>query len=149
MYGKQLGEMAWMDLSVPDACVVSDFYQTVLGWSIEPVEMTLSNGKYNDFVMTSAAEPSLNETDDKQKENVPSPTQGLVTGICHAKGENKDMPAVWLPYFLVKDLDESIVKMMANAGTLATKIKNIGNDRYVVIKDPAGAMAAIYQKGEV
>ncbi|PKI16837.1 VOC family protein [Colwellia sp. 12G3] len=145
MYGNKLGEMAWMDLSVPDAKAISDFYQVVLGWRCEPVEMTLDNDTYSDFVMTSPTALVLDETD---KEKPASAIQSLVTGICHAKGENQDMPAVWLPYFLVKNLDESILKVKDNGGTLATKIKNIGADRYVVIKDPAGAMAAIYQKVE-
>lgn len=169
MYGEKLGEMAWMDLSVANAEVVSHFYQSVLGWHSEPVSMTLGDEKYHDFVMTSATEPNVfsqasrvseentNRGSDEgsnqgTEENIPSPSatastpKSLVTGICHARGENQDMPAVWLPYFLVKDLDESADKVVGNGGSLVTKVKNVGADRYLVIKDPAGAMAAIYQK---
>ena len=144
MYGNKIGEMAWMDLSVPNAGEVSDFYQAVLGWSVEPVGMTLDNESYNDFVMTAPKPNSINKKND---ESAPS-EQTFMTGICHAKGDNQDMPASWLPYFLVKDLDASIVKVIENKGTLATKIKSIGADRYAVIKDPSGAMVAIYQKKE-
>ena len=161
MYGEKLGEMAWMDLSVANAEVVSHFYQSVLGWHSEPVSMTLGDEKYHDFVMTSVTEPNVfsqasrpgkENTNKGTAENIPSPSatastpKSLVTGICHARGENQDMPAVWLPYFLVKDLDESADKVVENGGSLVTKVKNVGADRYLVIKDPAGAMAAIYQK---
>jgi predicted enzyme related to lactoylglutathione lyase len=143
MYSKQLGEMAWMDLSVLNAKAVSEFYQAVLGWEVEPVNMTDNNESYQDFVMTSVS----TTTKDEKTENSDSSPSTLMTGICHARGDNQDMPAVWLPYFLVNDLDESILKVTNNGGALETKIKNIGADRYVVIKDPAGAMVAIYQKG--
>ncbi|KGJ95141.1 VOC family protein [Colwellia psychrerythraea] len=160
MYGEGLGEMAWMDLSVPDAQAVSAFYQNVLGWDREPMAMTLDNETYNDFIMTSAiksdelSEVTGTDKDDSvnegESENASSclKSSSLVTGICHARGENKDMPAMWLPYFLVKDLDESIGKVVVYGGSLFTNIKNVGEDRYVVFKDPAGAMAAIYQKAE-
>ena len=161
MYGEKLGEMAWMDLSVADAEVVSHFYQSVLGWHSEPISMTLGDEKYHDFVMSSATEPNVfsqasrvseEYTNQGTEENIPSPSalsstpKSLVTGICHARGENQYMPAVWLPYFLVKDLDESADKVVGNGGSLVTKVKNVGAERYLVIKDPAGAMAAIYQK---
>jgi predicted enzyme related to lactoylglutathione lyase len=142
MYSKKLGEMAWMDLTVVNAKAVSQFYQTVLGWDIEPVNMTENDESYQDFSMT-----SVNTTKDAEVEGSDPSPSSLMTGICHARGDNQDMPAVWLPYFLVKDLDESILKVTNNGGALATKIKNLGTDRYVVIKDPAGAMVAIYQKG--
>jgi len=32
MYGNNIGDLAWMDLSVPNAEQVKDFYQKVLGW---------------------------------------------------------------------------------------------------------------------
>ena len=143
MYSKQLGEMAWMDLSVVNARAVSQFYQAVLGWEIEPVNMTENDESYQDFVMTSVSTTPMEVTD----EDSASSASNLMTGICHARGDNQDMPAVWLPYFLVKNIDESILKVTNNGGTLETKIKNIGSDRYTVIKDPAGAMVAIYQKG--
>jgi len=142
MYSKQLGEMAWMDLTVVNAKAVSEFYQAVLGWDIEPVTMSENDESYQDFVMTSV---NTTKKDVEVENSDPSPSS-LMTGICHARGDNQDMPAVWLPYFLVKDLDEAILKVTNNGGALETKIKNIDADRYVVIKDPAGAMAAIYQK---
>jgi predicted enzyme related to lactoylglutathione lyase len=121
----KIGEMAWLDLTVVNATEVKDFYQKVVGWQAEDVAM----GDHNDYVMNSPE------------------TLEAVSGICHAKGENADMPAAWLPYFLVKDLHESIAHVTKLGGELVTEIKQAGNDKYVVVKDPAGAVCSLYQKG--
>lgn len=56
------------------------------------------------------------------------------------------MPAAWLPYFLVADVELAAAKVQAEGGELVSEIKSIGDDKYVVIKDPAGAQSALYQK---
>ena len=121
-----IGEMVWMDLTVGNASEVKGFYQNVIGWKSDAIAM--NNGEYNDFSMNLA---SNNEA---------------VTGICHAKGPNADMPAAWLPYFLVADINDSVEQVSGQGGELVTPIKSMGSDKYVVIKDPAGAMCALYQK---
>jgi predicted enzyme related to lactoylglutathione lyase len=121
----KIGEMAWLDLSVKDADQVKDFYQSVIGWKAEAVSM----GNYNDYTMM-------------------SPQSGdAVGGVCHAQGCNSDLPAAWLPYFLVENVAESVEQVLANGGEMITEIKLMGDDKYAVIKDPAGAVCAIYQKG--
>ena len=121
----QIGEMAWLDLSIDNAEEVSEFYQNVIGWQVQQVSM----GDYSDYAMVSAisGEP--------------------VAGVCHAKGPNKDLPPSWLPYFLVEDIEKAIAQVKDSGGTLVTELKSMGSDKYVVIKDPAGAVCAIYQKG--
>jgi len=116
--------MAWLDLSVGDAKNVKSFYEEVIGWKSENISM----GEYDDYAML---EPSDNEA---------------VAGVCHAKGVNKGLPPAWLPYFLVVDIDTSIKAVLEKGGTLVTDIKTMGSDKYAVIKDPAGAACAIYQK---
>lgn len=121
----KIGEMAWLDLSVKDADQVKDFYQNVIGWKTEAVSM----GNYDDYTMI-------------------SPQSGdAVGGICHAQGCNSDLPPAWLPYFLVENVVKSVEQVLANGGEMVTEIKSMGDDKYVVIKDPAGAVCAIYQKG--
>ncbi|MBL4940790.1 MAG: VOC family protein [Colwellia sp.] len=137
MYGDKIGEMAWMDLSVPNAELVKGFYQQVLGWQSEAVNMSCDGESYVDFSMS----VKQSDTTAEQNEN-----NGFATGICHAKGANADMPAVWLPYFLVSDIDVAVGKVQMLKGRLVTNIKNMGDDRYVVIEDPAGAKCALYQK---
>jgi len=122
MLNKQ-GKMAWMDLTVPNAEQVKDFYQEVVGWEVEEVSM----GDYNDYSMMSPIDKKA------------------VTGICHAKGPNADIPASWMPYFIVTDLNASIQSVEKQGGEVLTSIKSMGEtDKYVFIKDPAGAMCALY-----
>ncbi len=119
-----IGEMAWIDLSVQNAGEIKDFYQEVIGWQSEAVSM----GDYDDYAMNS---PETGEA---------------ITGICHAKGVNSDLPATWMPYFIVADIEHSTAQVSAQGGELLTPIKSMGNDKYVVLKDPAGAICALYQK---
>jgi predicted enzyme related to lactoylglutathione lyase len=68
------GQIGWIDLTVPDATGLRDFYQGVTGWTPSPVK----TGDYHDFCM-----------------HPPGDSQP-VAGICHAKGENVGLPTVWL-----------------------------------------------------
>ncbi len=136
MYGNNIGDMAWMDLSVPNAEQVKDFYQKILGWESEVISMSCDDESYVDFAM--------NSHDSKTPEETSS--NSFVTGICHAKGSNTEMPAVWLPYFLVADIEVAVTIVQAEGGQLITKIRPMGDDKFVVIKDPAGAQCALYQK---
>ncbi|AWB58473.1 VOC family protein [Colwellia sp. Arc7-D] len=124
MSDNEIGTMAWLDLSVSNATEVKSFYEDVVGWKSESVAM----GDYDDYVML---EPI---------------NSGAVAGVCHAQGVNKDLPPAWLPYFLVADIEASIKAVEAKGGSLVTEIKSMGSDKYAVIKDPAGAACAIYQK---
>ena len=58
-----------------------------------------------------------------------------------------DMPPAWLPYFLVEDIANSIANVTELGGELLTEVKEAGKDKYVVVKDPAGAVCSLYQKG--
>jgi len=69
-----------------------------------------------------------------------------VAGVCHARGENAELPPVWLVYFTVKDLDESLRQCVANGGKVRVPPRRLGEQgRYCTIEDPAGAVAALYQ----
>lgn len=119
-----MNPMAWCDLTVENAVELKDFYQGVMGWSPQGVDM----GGYEDFSMV-------------------SPFNGKdVAGICHEKGPNADMPAQWILYFMVEDLDASLAQVKAKGGEQITAIKTFGDSRYTVIKDPAGAVCAIFQQ---
>jgi predicted enzyme related to lactoylglutathione lyase len=115
------GSISWQDLTVDDAERVRDFYQAVVGWKPE----TISMGAYSDFVMKAD-----NDT---------------VAGICHARGSNADLPPVWLIYITVEDLDHSLQECQRLGGALVSAPRSYGGGRYCVIKDPAGALCAIYQ----
>src|SRR5262249_19690384 len=119
-----LGQIGWVDLTVPDADAVRDFYQHVTGWTPSPVDM----GGYQDYCMN------------------PAGTEGPVAGICHARAANAGLPPVWLIYVNVPDLDESLRQCLARGGKLRSQPRSMGaQGRYCVIEDPAGAVAALFE----
>ena len=118
------GSILWTDLTVPNAEAVRDFYREVTGWQVTPVEM----GGYSDYTMTSPADGTP------------------VAGVCHARGVNAGLPAQWLVYISVADLDESIARCAKMGGSVVFGPKSMGqHGRYCVIRDPAGAVAALIQ----
>lgn len=120
------GAIAWTDLTVPDAERIRDFYARVVGWVPEPVAM----GDYSDFNMT-----------------VP-PAGVPVAGICHARGVNAGLPPVWMVYLVVEDLEDSLAGVREGGGEVLAGPKSMGpGSAYAVIRDPAGAVAALYQVG--
>lgn len=120
------GTVGWIDLTVEDAAGVRDFYQNVVGWDHSSVSMD----SYDDYAMHAPgdAEP--------------------VTGICHSRGTNAEMPPAWIVYFIVENLDESIQACIECGGVVVSGPRAMGKDRYCAIKDPAGAVCALYERGE-
>lgn len=119
-----LGRIVWTDLTVPNAEAIRDFYAEVVGWKPEPVDM----GDYADFNMT-------------------APGSGdPAAGVCHARGANVELPPVWLVYITVANLDRSLEACRAKGGDVLIGPKGMGGEaRYAVIRDPAGAVCALYQ----
>jgi predicted enzyme related to lactoylglutathione lyase len=119
-----IGSIAWHDLTVPDASATRDFYRHVVGWSADPLEM----GGYSDYCMK-------------------PPAGEVAAGICHARGTNANIPPVWLMYIIVANLDTSLAQVRALGGTVVVGPKSMGDNQYAVIRDPAGAVVALYQAG--
>ena len=112
----KIGTLAWRDLTVGDAATVREFYKSVVGWESQAVDM----GGYSDFNMIA---PGSGET---------------VAGICHARGSNAKLPAQWLIYIVVADVDRSAKTCTEQGGQL------LDGGRFCVIQDPAGAVCALY-----
>jgi predicted enzyme related to lactoylglutathione lyase len=120
------GNIAWMDLTVPDAEGLRKFYSQVVGWTFDPVSM----GDYSDFNV------------------IPPDGEGPVAGLCHARGGNSDQPPVWMIYILVEDLEASLEACKGAGGEILVGPKKMGpGSAYAVIRDPAGAVSALYQSG--
>lgn len=117
------GEIGWIDLTVPDAAKVRDFYSQVVGWEHTEVDM----GGYSDFSM-----------------NLPGSSK-TVAGICHTRGVNADMPPQWLIYINVDNLEASLKACREAGGKILRGATSMGAGRMAVIQDPAGAVAALYQ----
>lgn len=124
----EVGSIGWFDLTVENADEVREFYRRVVGWTETPLDM----GGYSDHCMN---QPGDGKT---------------VAGICHARGGNQGLPAQWLIYITVADLDESLKQCEEQGGKVVRGIRNYaGQGRYAVIQDPAGAVAALYESAKV
>jgi hypothetical protein len=121
--GPKIGTAGWQDLTVANTDEVRTFYEAVVGWTSSPVSM----GEYSDFNM------------------VPPGSDQPAAGICHARGENANLPPQWLLYFLVADLDASVRACLQRGGEVISGPRTAGGGKYCVIKDPAGAACALYQ----
>lgn len=121
---KKAGTIAWVDMAVENATDLRDFYQDVVGWVPQGVSM----GDYDDFNM------------------VPPDSDAPAAGICHAKGVNKDLPPVWMIYIIVENLEESLKACQDGGGEILVGPKSMGpGSAYATIRDPAGAICALYQ----
>ncbi len=119
-----IGAMTWTDLTVDDAQQISAFYSKVVGWQAEGVDMD----GYQDF--------NMNRPDSGE----------CVVGICHARGPNSDLPAAWMVYITIEDLDASLSECRNLGGEVVAGPKTMGSSgRYAVIRDPAGAVAALFE----
>lgn len=117
-----VGSIGWFDLTVPNADEVRDFYAEVVGWSPSDVDM----GGYADYNM--------------HRDGAPEP----VAGVCHARGGNAGLPAQWLMYVIVEDLDRSMARCLELGGDVIAGPKQVGaSARYCVVRDPAGAVVAL------
>ena len=116
------GKIGWIDMSVDNAESVRDFYKAVVGWGHEDVSM----GDYADYSMTAAGGEA-------------------VSGICHARGSNAELPSGWLIYITVDDVEASAVACEAHGGEVIVPVQGLAGGRFCVIRDPAGATAALYQ----
>ena len=124
--GIKAGAIVWQDLTVPDAEKIRDFYQGVVGWQSDPVDM----GGYNDYNM------------------IPAGDTGGAAGICHAQGPNAGIPPQWLIYITVEDLDRSMDKCKELGGEVIDGPRGLGDGRFCVMLDPAGAVCALFQTGK-
>jgi predicted enzyme related to lactoylglutathione lyase len=114
------GMFVHLDLTVPDAPGMRDFYAAVIGWKPEPLQ--------GDWIML-------------------APDGTPVTGICHARGENADLPPQWLAYIAVDDLDASLAAARERGGEVVAGPKGEGESSYAVIRDPEGAVLALIGRG--
>lgn len=119
----KIGSIGWMDIAVPDAEKLKSFYADVVGWKPQ----ALSMGDYDDYAM--------NGEDDS-----------TAVGICHARGSNAYLPPVWMPYFVVADLDVALGHCERLGGRRIGDIRSYGpTARYCAIQDPQGAHCVLFQ----
>jgi predicted enzyme related to lactoylglutathione lyase len=117
------GQIGWFDLTTEKAESLRSFYEKVVGWSSEPVDMD----GYSDYCMK------------------PVGADNPVAGICHARGANAALPPQWLLYITVADLDYSLSECRNQGGEVIAPIRQTGSGKFAVIRDPAGAVCALFE----
>lgn len=117
------GSIFWADLTVPEAEPLRTFYGEVVGWNF-------SDHAMGDYVDYNVHAPETNDT---------------VAGLCNARGVNADLPPQWLIYITVADLEYSIERCNARGGQVIAGPRAMGTSRVCVIRDPAGAVAALFE----
>jgi uncharacterized protein len=121
--GTRVGTIGWIDLTVPNAPEVRDFYRAVVGYGASEVEM----GGYSDYCLL---EPSTGEA---------------IAGVCHARGVNAGLPPQWLIYITVEDVTASVARCVELGGKVIAPPRRMGaQGTYCVIEDPAGAVVALF-----
>ncbi len=120
-----VGQISWLDLTVSEATATRDFYQDVVGWSVQDVEMEDAGERYADYLLC-------------------TPDGTAVAGVCHARGVNQAIPPVWLICLPVGDLGESLGRVEDGGGEVVEARKGTtGEYAYAVIRDPVGACLAL------
>ena len=120
-----MGSILWLDLTVSDASATQDFYQQVVEWSVDSVEMDDGGNRYVDHNMLG-------------EDGTP------VAGICHARGVNLGLPPVWMIYLPVGDFTESLSRVEEEGGKVI-KVKQGKDGEYVcaTVQDPVGVYLAL------
>ena len=82
--------------------------------------------------------------------NMNAPDSGkTMAGICHARGFNAALPAQWLVYINVANVNESAQRVVELGGKIISGPKDMGGyGRCCVIQDPAGAVAALFEPAQ-
>ena len=121
---QEIGTILWRDVTVEKADELRAFYESVVGWKSSAVEMD----GYSDFSMSA---PESGED---------------VAGICHARGPNTDLPPQWLMYVVVANIQASAKHCVELGGEVVTGPRAMGGGMLCVIRDPQGAVCALYEQ---
>lgn len=117
-----IGSVTWRDLTVVDATTLRDFYAHVVGWESADFDM----GGYSDYGMNDAS-------------------GSTVAGICHARGSNAKIPPQWMIYITVESVEASARACVERGGAVVDGPRKMGGRLFCVIRDPAGAVAALME----
>lgn len=113
------GTLCWADLSTPDTDAAKPFYEGLFGWTIGAAEgfppeyLVIRNG------------------------------QSHIGGMPPAAFRNPQVPAHWMPFFLVDDVDGLAAKATEMGGAVHLPPTSMGGARLAVLGDPQGAAFSV------
>lgn len=121
----RVGCISWLDLTVSDAPATRDFYRQVVGWAVQEVEVEDAGERYADYnMLADGGSPAA--------------------GVCHARGVNLGLPAIWMIYLPVGDLGEGLRRVREGGGKVLRATRGPDGEYAVaVVQDPVGACLAL------
>lgn len=123
-YGTKPGQVGWIDLTIPNASELADFYEAVVGWKRSEHDM----GDYSDYVMSAGDNAAF--------------------GVCHARGSNSVFPPAWIMYINVESVAKSAAQCTEHGGELLDGPRTMGKHHFCLVKDPAGAYFGLLSESE-
>lgn len=120
--GYNAGDFGWNELAVNNPQTTLKFYQSIFGWKAE--EMDMPTGKYT--VLINGEEK--------------------IGGILNKPADQAALPAAWMPYITVDNVDETAAKIASLGGKIIAPPCDIpvpDGPRLAVIQDPEGATLGI------
>lgn len=116
----EVGAVAWYELYTPDIQRAGDFYTALLGATAErmPGEMEYHILKHDD---------------------------AAIAGMLPIDPAWGAMPAQWVGYFLVANVEQSVATVIANGGQIRGAIEPGAFGRFAALTDPQGAVFKIVE----
>jgi hypothetical protein len=114
-------EFCWNEIMTPNPEKAKEFYQSLFGWTSSTEDM--HGMSYTKFM------------------HGDKPVAGMLK---NPKGR-ENIPAHWMSYVYVDDLDVTVAKAIKLGGTVVHKQKIEGFGQFAIIKDPTGAHFALWQ----
>jgi predicted enzyme related to lactoylglutathione lyase len=120
------GTFGWNELGTRDTAAAKEFYGGVFGWSADEQDM----GEMGTYTTWKVGEE-------------------MVAGMFDISGVVPDeVPAHWLVYFTVEDLEASMEKIKSGGGDVRNGPIEIPIGRFAVVADQFGAVFAVMQRNE-
>jgi predicted enzyme related to lactoylglutathione lyase len=121
------GAFGWNELDTRDPAAAKQFYGTVFGWGFEDEE----SERTGTYTIWKLGEAQIGGMLDMNAIEMPA-----------------EVPANWLTYFAVEDVDAAVEKVRAGGGSVMNDPIDIPPGRFAVVADQFGAAFAIIQPSE-
>lgn len=77
---------------------------------------------------------------------IPPGSEQPAAGICHARGVNADLSPQWLIYITVENINKSAAACEELGGKIIAGPRDMCDyGKFCVIRDPAGAVAGLFE----
>ena len=118
------GALTWNDLTTPDPDAAAEFYGQLFGWRSEKMEGS-GDVDYRIWWNGDRTNGGMLRLSDEMK----------AVGV----------PPNWMPYFATASVDETRQKAEAAGGATVNGPNEVPQGRFVVLKDPQGAVFAVVE----